>query len=239
MARQKITPPIYQAALDFYRLQPGSCEACAAALGISLQMATRIWRGTPPHYAPWMKCAKEALDLKQIEANRIDEELRVAEQQRLADMQAKREALIAEANEIEDNILRGARQDVAGGLVILSNVVPGLLKLMADVNVQLERGTDAKGQPIQLDAFDVMKLVRQFSMSTRALVEAGTDLVQLSRLQNNEPTQIFGHQLAGITLDDAEREITAAAEALARAKARGAKRLDDPTRGLLPEKKVH
>jgi hypothetical protein len=106
-------------------------------------------------------------------------------------------------------------------LAAVGRLTRGINKLTEDVSSTLERGVDARGNPLKLDVGKCLNLIRSYTSSVRGLTQATETLVNLGRVQRDLPTTIVGLEVQSITLEDAQREVNFAERALQRAKALG------------------
>jgi hypothetical protein len=221
MSSRAIDRTLYEAVIDFYRLHPGDPRGCAVAFKLDRRTANRLWKGPIPSTYPWQIPATELLDQERAarahEKAESDALLRIAG----ADRAAERAKAEAEAKSQDENILRLARNDVLSGLASLARLAPGVAALSERVNDILKRGTDAQGNPLQINPVEALRVIGRYGAATRGLVEAASTLVGIERLRNDQPTAILGVQVGQVGLEEAEAEMRTAAVALARARELG------------------
>jgi hypothetical protein len=230
MAARPLTPELYEQLKNYFRTHPGDHQGAARATGIDWRFARRAYRGPPWKVWPWAPPIQAVLAEEEQRAARAKHDLEIQRRAALADTAQRQRELEAEANQVEENILRVARNDVLGGLVTFAKLVNGIGKLAERVNTALERGAVAQRDPatgaivevpLNLDVLDALKVMGRFSLSARALIGAADTVLTMQRLRGGLPTSIVGVELANVSLEDAEREVELAKHALERAKELG------------------
>ncbi len=217
-----LTKEQYDRAIDFFRGQPGAIAACARFMGIDPATAGRLWRGPTSKTTPWQIPAREVFAGEKVAQEKRADEERQREQRELIRAQEQAAALKAELTKVDEAILRVGRSNVLGALGGLSRVTRGIDMLAKRIGDQLEKGVDATGKAIpDLTLTELMKVMTQFSQSTRSLTEAARIVVEIDRLRHNLPTTIVGIDVAAVTVGDAAREVELASENLKRARALG------------------
>jgi hypothetical protein len=220
VSARALTPELYEAILAYYRRAPGGITGCSRACGIGYDMAKRAWAGPPWKNWPWAKPAKEYLEAEAAAKAAKETDAEAHRRAALTSEYERAKKLETEAKTVEENVLRVVRNNVLAGAVGMAKIVGGMTKLAERVNAQLERGTDAKGQPLDIDVAQALQLMGRFATSTRHLVDSANTLVALGRLRQGLPTSILGVE-ASVSLEEAEAEIEAASVAIAKARAMG------------------
>ena len=230
MAARALTPQLYEKLKSYYRTHPGDFHGAAAHCGIGWRMAQRAYQGPPWSLWSWAPPLKQVLGNETELLDRRKHDMEMQRRAELATQASRQRELEAEANTVEENILRVARNDVLGGLVTFAKLVGGIGKLAERVNALLERGSQLKANPktgameevpLDLDVLDAVKVMGRFSLSARALVSAADTVLTMQRLRGGLPTSIVGIELASVSVEDAEREVALAQHALERAKELG------------------
>jgi hypothetical protein len=210
MSKRAMTPEIYAAALAAFREQPGQYNHAARMAGIDQRTASRLWNGPPYTQWPWAKPIAGVL----ADENRAELEERTAAEAQLreeADAEQRRLGEVArEAAKLDEGILRTARSTVLRGLAALSRVAVGADKLAERIGEELARGTDAKGNPLNISPRDGLRIIKDFSAATKGLLSAFADLKDIDRLNNGQPTAILGVSVEHVTLEQLEREFSIA-----------------------------
>jgi hypothetical protein len=217
-----LTREKYEEVVRCFRNTPGRFIPTARAANIDKRTAKRLWFGPPPNYAPWATPIRDRLQAEEEEARQA----KAAEAARVKaaiDTSTERQAKQAkEAREVDDNIMRAARGAALAAItahVRLSKAMDLLATRAAD---QLSRGVDAKGNPIELDVKESLGILRRYDLNARDVVSVAKTVIILGRLREDKPTAILGVDMQGdLTLDEIQREVELAQEAVERAKELG------------------
>jgi hypothetical protein len=215
-----MTKELYDRAVEYFRSHPGDSAGCARHIGVHYRTARKMWTQDSEMW-PWMKGIEKVLaEEKSLEISASEQR----EQDRLAEIHEETEKarkIEQEARMFEERALSVARADILQGLAAVGRLTRGINKLTEDVSSTLERGVDARGNPLKLDVGKCLNLIRSYTSSVRGLTQATETLVNLGRVQRDLPTTIVGLEVQSITLEDAQREVNFAERALQRAKALG------------------
>lgn len=224
MGSRALTPALYDALVEAFRLTPGNPVAAGKRVGVDTRTAKRCWEGPPyrrgEHGA--FRLIKDVLAEEQAAKERAIED-QIARDARAAEERATRERLAEEERiRVEENTLRLGANVVLRGFTALAKLVPGIEKMVERVNDQLVRGTDANGAAIAISPEACLRILQRFDSATGRLVSASESLVTLARLRRGEPTAVVGLSLGNTptTLDELEQEQAIAAAALARSRHR-------------------
>ncbi len=223
--KKALTSELYQMFLAYYRDHPGDVPGCAAHCKCSPRFAKKAWDVGWPLY-PWATpartvIAKEAAD---VEVRRREEEAEL--RRKLAAEADRARKAEDEMRQMDENILRVARVDVLRGLAALSNVSEGVAVIGKAVGDMMKRGTDHLGQPLNITPMECLRIMGRFAGATKQLTDAASVLVDIERVKAGLPNRIIQHDIADITVEDAERELKRANDGLQRAKALGITVLD-------------
>lgn len=223
-----ISIAVYQKLEEFYRKDPGDWIGAAKAVNVDRRTSRRAWMGPiwKQGDLAGIPCIRERFGLEDQQRRAQQASVEQATRQRHIEELEKAQKLEEEAKAIDQAVLRLARNDVLGGLRSLGQMREGIEKLCIRVGKELERGTDAAGNPIPVDPIRTMKIVASFAHASKQLVEAANVLHGIDRLDKKLPTAILGLEVSNITLEDAEREIELAGVALRKAKEMGLVVLD-------------
>jgi len=230
MPARALTQNLYKDFINYYRAHPGDFTGAHKHLKVTYTFAKRVYLGPPYTIWPWAEPIKQVLSREAEDSLTAKHDAEVERRSELAALAAKQRANEQEANTIEENILRVARNDVLGGLVGFAKIVSGIGKLAERVNHMLEAGIvyrkDPKTgltieMPLELDPAEAIKVMGRFSLSARALVSAADTVLTMQRLRGGLPTSIIGVELASATIEDAEKEVALAQHALSRARELG------------------
>lgn len=222
MPARAITHELYTQAVDYYREHPGDTTGCAKHCGVHYRTALRWWKG--PGSKLWSWASEPIRD--RLARESVERERKLAEEDERKRVDFAREAerarkLEEDASKFEDQAIQVARADVLHGLAALGSLTKGVMVLARRINEQLERGTDAEGRPLDLNVHACLRVLKDFSQATRGLTDAADMLIKLARVQRDLPATIVGLELAGMTVEDAEREVELATRSVARAKELG------------------
>jgi len=231
MPKRGLDQELYDALKTYFRAHPGDVHGAARVCGCGWKMARRAYHGPPSLLWPWATPLSQVLSAEEQAAQREQQELEVSRRVELSQAADRQRELESEAQSIEENILRAARNDVLGGLVGFAKLVQGINKLAERVNRSLETGVTLRPDPalpgsfievpLDLDPLDAMKMMGRFSLSARALVSAAETVLAMQRLRSNLPTAIVGVEIATATIEEAERELALAEHSVKRAKELG------------------
>jgi hypothetical protein len=223
MAYHRLTRENYEKLLAFYRAHPGDIGAAARHCGIGKKQARKAWEGPPYDFREmaWAVPIREVLTAEKdaAEITRVARESELAREREEALARAR--DMENEAVRLEEGILRLARGGVHGGFDALAKLQPGIDALAKRLAVQLAAGVDALGAPIHLDPNAALRVIRQYVVSTRELVNASHVLSQVLRLKDNLPTAIVGVDVSHVTLETAVAQFESTAGMLAEARKLG------------------
>lgn len=218
MPSKAITKEMYQKAVDYYREHPGDAVGCAKHIDVHYRTARKMWVGPRSKLWPWMTPVEE-LFAHEKEMELTDQEKREQDERLAVAREAERaRAIEEEAQRFEEQALTVARADIIHGLAAVNQLTKGVSKLAKGVNEQLEKGVDAKGNPLRVDVMKCLGIIRSYTTSVRGLVTATETLVNLGRVQRELPTTIVGLDIRSMTVADAERELALAERAVKRAR---------------------
>ena len=222
----------YEAAIAYFREHPGDSAGCARLLGVHYRTARAWWIGPQSVRYEWMRPIREVFAEEKAAEARAEQ--REEDERTLAlfkEAERAREAA-KEAQKFEDNAIALARADVLHGMGALAKMTRGIVAMCDRVNAMLERGEDENGNPLKINVHDAMRVIRQFTTSTRGMVESADALVRLGRVQRDLPDTIIGLDIQAISVEDVERHVRQANKALERARKLGLAR---PEPAQLPE----
>lgn len=221
MGTRAFTTELYSALEAHFRKHPGDHLGAAKAAGCDRRTAQRAWEGPRWHHYPWAIPVKEKVLAEEQERQRLKAE---EDQRRTAALIEKQEKARAEAEElakIDEQTMKLARVATHRGLAQLVGIGDGIAMLARRLNEQLSRGTDANGQPLNIDASEALKVMSSYARSTKALVDATNTLVSIERVKEGLPTAIVGIDVAHVTLEEAEAELERATESIQKARELG------------------
>jgi len=222
MANKKpFTKEQYDQMVTHFRAHPGDIHGAARVVGCDWRTAARAWRGPPRRNAPEdvRRPIQEVFAAEEAARLQAQAEIDAQARAKIVEEAEQAKAHAIQAKQWDENILRLARNDVMKGLGTLANMTTGLDALAKRVNEQLVRGTDSKGNPIDVPLGETLRVLVRFSQATRALTEAANALVAIERIKANMPTAIIALEHQGpISLEDAAREVELVGTALQRAR---------------------
>lgn len=215
MAGTPLSRDLYDRMVAAYRECPGNHSRAARAVGVDRRMTTRAWLKGWPRYA-WARPVSAVLAEEHDTAR---SRLAAVEQRALAERQAERDkASVAsvEARTEEEQLLRAARRDVLGVLVIAAELTPAvrvLGRLVMEAITLLARQIQAGGgelTPKQIGQF--VEIVDRHARLVSKAVYAADAVLKLSRLERGEPGYLVGVRADAL---DEQAEKLSEAEALA------------------------
>lgn len=223
-----ITQEFYTALVDAYRQIPGNASHAARQAGCAPQTAQRAWELGWTRLHSWAKPIKAVLLQEKQDAQLVAaKKEREREAQREKDRELARSRVI-EAKADEEQTIRVGRKDVLGVLVIAAELNPAMRLLAKRVTTILENPATV------VDLKEAMGVLNRYALFAARAVDAADTITKLSRLGNDEATEIVKTFVEYATPQDAAREIEEASEALARVKARGLLP-DEPTEAVSKE----
>ncbi len=237
MSAHQIPKDVWRKVLESFRSQPGHFAAAARAAGITIPTAKKLWEvGYPNDLDEEVRRPlKDVIADEQLEARARMAELEALTAQQAAELEASRRAAVAErarrdanaSREEEARIIRVARGTVGDVLAGLVNSAKATLVVGRRMNALAEKWLEQQEQTPTLafspsELREVVEAQAKLASSTKAIVEAGHQAMQMERLLLGEPTAIIAHaHLQDITLEEAERRMAAAGRALERARRYG------------------
>lgn len=229
--RRLITPALYAALLEAYRLDPGNYASAARAAGVGRDFARRAWEaGWTDRYA-WAKPIQWILETD-------GERARAEETKRLNDLTKSREETFSlerslakddavQALAQEGQLLKVGRVNVLAGLINAADMIPATKRIVSQL---LKRIEDSK----TIDFDDGLRVLRDFSTIVKNLVQTAQLLVEAERQSKGEPSKVIGLEVDGtITVEDAMREIEEVTSLYQLAKERGLLARDPMVRDAL------
>lgn len=220
MARRPVTREFYENLLAAYRDTPRNHGVAARRAGCDYRMAKRGWeQGWSPRL-PWARPIRVMIDEEQIAARdlqrRLEDEERKASQEERD--RARQDSVAALAQ--EGQMIKGGRAVVLNSLAVVATILPSLKKMADNLNAQINGG--ALPTPVM-----TMRIMRDFSTVVGRLVMAAQQLVAVERDSKGEPSKVIGLEVtAGLTVEEAVREIKEASALYELARERGL--VDDP-----------
>lgn len=215
VGRKAITQEFYNALVEAFREAPGNCAYASRQTGCAPRTASKAWDHG------WVRQFSWALPIKGVLIQeKQDAQLLAAKQERSREAQREKDRELArsrviEAKADEEQTIRVGRKDVLGVLVIAAELNPAMRLLAKKVTTILENPAT------QIDLKEAMGVLNRYALFASRAVDAADTITKLSRLGNDEATEIVKTFVEYATPQDAAREIEEAAEALARVKARG------------------
>ncbi len=227
MPSRSLDQATFDKLVEAYRERPGAYTFAARHAQVCVETARRAWVGPPFKMWAWgkqlipdiLEQEKELALLKKRRSQDDRKERELAAKLSQETDEARR--LEEEARKVSEATIRAARQTVLMGYTGLARVTEGINKLAERVGGQLSRGTDAQGNPINLDAMEALRILQRYAQSVNTLTNALDTLTAMERVKQNLPTAIMGIDISNITLADAERELETARSAVARAQELG------------------
>lgn len=216
--KRAFTRELYAALLEHLRGHPGDIMGAAKRAGCHYQTARRTWHGPPRPIYPWARPIRDLLLDEDREQQRKRAEEDAAVRVKLDAEKEKAQQLAEEAKQWDETILRLARNDVMKGLASLGRLTDGLDALARRVNEQLKRGTDDKGNALDIPIGTVLTVMNKYAGGVARLADAAAALVAIERVKANLPTAIVALDISTISVEDAEREVALAQTAVARAR---------------------
>ncbi len=224
MACRKMDQATYDKLVEGFTLFPNQFKAAAKHAGVEWRLARRFYTGEGARgIAPWVPIRDVIIELEKTRmASRVAQDAALAdERERLAEEAEKARKLEEEAGMIDQAALRTLRKDTLAGLVACSALTDGITLLAKRVGAQLASGTDALGKPLHIDVGSTIKVMRDYSLTVGRLAAVVDVIASMKRVEQGLPTAIMGIDIAHVTLEDAEREVSFAQDALKRARELG------------------
>lgn len=223
MAYRTMDPETYAKMLEGFRKFPaeGNYQKVAALAGVKWRTAKRYYLGEGAKGCAPFRPIRDVLAQEETEreAKRIEHEASLAaERERLSKESENARRLVEEAEQIDAASLRTLRKGTLAGLVSCAALTDGITLLAKRVGTQLAAGVDAKGKPLDIDVNQTIRVMRDYSLTVGRLAQVVDVISSMERLKKNLPTAIMGIDIAHVTLEDAEREVAFAQEALGRAR---------------------
>ncbi len=225
MGANGINQQTYDLMKESFKRAPDNIAHAAKSAGVKWATAKRFYLGTGTRpFLPTQPPIKALL--AEEHAQRVAQDLAnvaalVADRERLAKEAEKARALEEEAATVDQAALRTLRKTTLGGLVALAGMTNGINKLAIRVGEQLANGVDSLGKPSHIDPATTIKILRDYSMTVGRLAQVVDVITSMKRVEQGLPTAIMGIDVSHITLEDAEREVEFAKNAITRAKELG------------------
>lgn len=209
------TREFYEKLLIAFRDCPGNATLAARRALCDRRMAKRAWvKGWPDRGLMPIKDALEEERLAAM-AHARDAAQRAREAQDAERQKAKEEAI--EAASQERQMLRVARGDVLGALVLAASLVPAMQQAAKAIAKALEQQAD--GSPLEITPKDAMGLLTRHAQLIQRAVGAAEAVIQLSRLDRGATTANVGIVPRDeLSLEEALDELEAVEEVLSAAK---------------------
>lgn len=227
MPNVKVDRAIYDKLVEGFTKFPGCYKRAGTFAGVNQRTAKRYYVGLgktgkalPQGFKPIAEVIGENEERARIDRLTREDTL-TAERQRLAEEADKARKLEEEAKNIDEVSLRALRKGTLSGLVACAAMSDGLQKLAVRIGNQLATGTDAQGNPLNIDVSKALRTMRDYSLTVGRLGQIVDTVAAMERVKNNLPTAIVGIDVSHVTLEDAEREVEFAQGALKRAKELG------------------
>ncbi len=208
-----MTRELYDSLVEAYRESPGNAAHAARRGGCERRMARRAWDLGWKDY-PWARPIRLVMaDEANLARARAAEITRTAVSAADAQRDAARKEHV-EALAQEQQVLKVARADVLGALVIAAELAPAMRILARVIVKACELGPD--GALPGMKPVEAMHLMSRHATLVQKAVGAAECIVQLSRLDRGQPGAIIGLQGAAPTLsyEEALAELEEAEEVL-------------------------
>jgi hypothetical protein len=222
--RRKYTRTEYERILQGFRETPGNYAAASKFAGCDYRMAKRAWETgwsspkTGP--IPWARPVREVLAEEQA-ASRAGLADRLRRERELADAEAEKARSVAiERAAIEEQILQGARRNVAAVFGLSAKLVPAMDALVGYVRqVVLDPATNlprpaADIEKAGIKADDALRLIGRHSLILQRAFSVGHAVIQLRRASEGLPTSVIGIAAVDLTPEAAAEELEAQEEAI-------------------------
>jgi hypothetical protein len=215
-----ITQELYDKLTIAYREAPGKHPLAARRALCRRETAKKAWDQGWPHkgFRPISVVLQEE-HMAAMAAAR-DAAARAANEAEAVREKARQEAIESLAQ--EKQMLKAARGDVLGALVLAAELIPAMRQVAKAVAKACEPGPD--GSPPAIPPGLAMGLLTRHATLVQKAVGATEAIVQLSRLDRGAATVHVGVVAEDLSLEQAAEELEALEETLAAAR----------TRGLLP-----
>ncbi len=215
--RKGLTQECYDMLVIAFRECPDNAALAARRSLCGARMAKRLYDGRPYKDYPWAKQIKTVLEEERLhamaaarEATRRSNEAAEAQRER-----AREEVL--EGAVQERQILKVARGDVLGALVLAASLVPAMQQVAKAVAEFCKPGED--GSPPKIAPALAMAMLTRHATLVQKAVGAAEAVIQLSRLDRGASTINVGLAPAqDLSLDQALEELEAIEEVLTAAK---------------------
>jgi hypothetical protein len=203
MAGTPLSRDLYERMLAAYRECPGNHSRAARAVGVDRRMTTRAWKVGWPKY-PW---ARPISDVLTEEYDTAKSRMAAVEDRAVSEARAEREAAAAAAMEArteEEQMIRAARKDVLGTLIVAAELHPAM-RLLGQLCVKaitnMAKAAEGNGGALpRKELSEAMSLIDRHARLVSKAVHAADAIVKLSRLDRGEPGYMVGVQ--GSSLDD-------------------------------------
>jgi hypothetical protein len=213
MSKRPITRELYDALVAGFRETPGNASHAARVAGCDRRTAARGWTEGWCRQWSWARPINAVLREEQLAARAKAAEAEQAAERQRAEQAEKARTRAIEAAAEEEQVLRVARKDVLGVLVVCAELQPAMRKLGQKVATMVDQD--------KVTPKEAMVLLTRYSQVIQRATLAGDQVIKLSRLDRGEPTAIEQRIEAEYTPEEAADEIARAHAALERAKKRG------------------
>ena len=216
--RKPLTRELYDSLVAIFRESPGNVRLAARRAPCSRQLAKRLWDGAPYRDYPWAKAISTVLEEERMAAAARARDLaaRAATEAEAVREKARQEAIESLAQ--EKQMLKAARGDVLGALVLAAELIPAMRQVAKAVAKACEPGPD--GSPPAIPPGLAMGLLTRHATLVQKAVGATEAIVQLSRLDRGAATIHVGVVAEDLTLDQAADELEALEETLRAARSK-------------------
>ncbi len=184
-----LTRELYDSLVEGFREAPGNGAHAARRAGTDRRMARRGWDLGWKNY-PWARPIKLVLaDEANLARARVADITRQAAEEADRKRDAAKEEHVKTLAE-EQQILKVARGDVLGALVLAAELVPAMRHLAKRIIADCQPQPD--GSPPLITAAAAMQLMARHATLVQKAVGAAEAVVQLSRLDRGQPGTIVG-----------------------------------------------
>lgn len=191
--------PLYDELVAAFRETPGRYAAVARACNVSAKLARHAWlKGWLDSGVPWAIPVKDVVGDEATRARVRAAELAQAERARQDEERRKAAQESVEALAEERRLVRTARADVLGALVVGAELLSAMRFLAQEVSRAIMAG-ELKGNPKL-----ALSLMKQHSEMIAKAVAAADTVVALSRLDRGASTANVAIAVSGVP----EREMT-------------------------------
>jgi hypothetical protein len=205
-------PNKYATLVSAFRIRPGVVSHAAKAAGVDFTTAKKAWLvGFDYMNKPAIRVLLEEemiLARGMMDEGRLQGEKKLAEEKVVSDYLAKEKAKKdqAKARSEEAKMVRGMRDNVIKLSTITGRALQGLLQQAAKIERELRRGIDeATGKKMSIR--QKMVALNRLSLLISRSAQAGNDVIRMERVLLGEPTDIIGHQIQGLDMDQAKNKL--------------------------------